>query len=110
MPCLIADDLNEAQIKAYRIADNKLNESEWNEDLLRLELENLKELDFNFDDIMTFDFDEAFSQEDDFEVNLKDEKYSEKFSIIIDCESELQQEQIYYDCTQKGYKCRVQSL
>ena len=62
VPCLIADDLTDAQIKAYRIADNKLNESEWNEDLLRLELENLKELDFDFSDLMEFNFDEELSK------------------------------------------------
>ena len=70
VPCLIADDLTDTQIKAYRIADNKLNESEWNEDLLRLELENLKELNFDFSEIMEFNFDEDFSQDEEFEVNL----------------------------------------
>jgi ParB-like chromosome segregation protein Spo0J len=30
VPCLIADDLSNAQIKAFRIADNKVAEfSEW---------------------------------------------------------------------------------
>lgn len=70
IPCLVADDLNDAQIKAYRIADNKLNESEWNEDLLKIELENLKELDFDFSEIMDFDFEDEFSQNEEFEVNL----------------------------------------
>ena len=40
VPCIIADDLTDAQIKAFRIADNKVSEyAEWNEDLLKVELE-----------------------------------------------------------------------
>lgn len=50
VPCIIADDLTPAQIKAFRIADNKTAEySEWDFDLLTQELEELKELDFNLD-------------------------------------------------------------
>ena len=33
VPCIIADDLDEKQVKAYRIADNRMAElSEWNFD------------------------------------------------------------------------------
>ena len=50
VPCVIAEDLTKAQIKAFRIADNKVSEySEWNEDLLKIELEELEEMDFNLD-------------------------------------------------------------
>ena len=35
VPCIIADDLTDEQIKAYRLADNKVSEkSEWDFDLL----------------------------------------------------------------------------
>jgi len=48
IPCIIADDLTEAQIKAFRIADNKTAEfSEWDKELLAVELEELSEMDFN---------------------------------------------------------------
>ena len=50
VPCVIADDLTEAQIKAFRIADNKVSEySKWDKDLLRIELEGLEEMDFDLD-------------------------------------------------------------
>lgn len=43
VPCIVADDLTEAQIKAYRIADNKVSEaSEWNLEMLAVELEDLE--------------------------------------------------------------------
>lgn len=39
VPCILADDLTDAQIKAYRLADNKVAEyAEWDEDLLAGEL------------------------------------------------------------------------
>ena len=42
VPCIIADDLTPAQIKAFRIADNRVAaESEWDFDLLEIELEGL---------------------------------------------------------------------
>ena len=48
VPVIKADDLTEAQVKAFRIADNKTSEfSTWDYDLLNLELEALNELDFN---------------------------------------------------------------
>lgn len=41
IPYIIADDLTEDEIKAYRLADNKLNESEWDYSILDMELELL---------------------------------------------------------------------
>jgi ParB-like chromosome segregation protein Spo0J len=50
VPVQLAKDLSEAQVKAYRIADNKLNEfAEWDDELLFQELEELKEMDFDID-------------------------------------------------------------
>lgn len=50
VPVIKVDDLTPAQIKAYRIADNKVAEySSWNNELLTLELEELQDLDFDLD-------------------------------------------------------------
>ena len=52
VPVIIADDLNEEQIKAFRLADNKVSEkAEWNFELLQEELEDLDidMSDFGFD-------------------------------------------------------------
>lgn len=51
VPCLIAEDLNENQIKAYRLADNKLNESNWDNKLLIEEIEFLQNEKFNIENI-----------------------------------------------------------
>ena len=43
VPCIVADDLSEAQIKAFRIADNKVGEAaEWDLEMLAVELEGLE--------------------------------------------------------------------
>jgi DNA modification methylase len=48
VPCIVLAGLTEAQKKAYIIADNKLAlNAGWDEELLRLELEDLKGLDFD---------------------------------------------------------------
>ena len=54
VPTIMADDLTPAQIKAFRLADNKVAElAEWDMDLLELEMDDI-DLDmeaFGFDDI-----------------------------------------------------------
>lgn len=76
VPCIVLSNLTEAQKKAYVIADNKMAlNSGWDEDLLKLELENLKELDFDLsmtgfsddelDDIFKLDLDEEKEVEED---------------------------------------------
>lgn len=48
VPCIVLCGLTEAQKKAYIIADNKLAlNAGWNDELLKVEFENLKELDFD---------------------------------------------------------------
>lgn len=56
VPTICADDLTDAQIKAFRLADNKVSEkSGWDFEKLEIELEGLDELgvdmsDFGFED------------------------------------------------------------
>lgn len=52
VPCIVADDLNEEQIKAFRLADNKVGEiAEWDFNILDGELAEIFDLnmeDFGF--------------------------------------------------------------
>lgn len=58
IPVKIADDLTPAQIKAYRIADNRTHEeSEWNEELLIPELIEIRDMGYDLD-LTGFDPDE----------------------------------------------------
>ena len=52
VPCVVADELSDAQIKAFRLADNKVGElASWDMDLLPLELADIQMpmTDFGFD-------------------------------------------------------------
>jgi ParB-like chromosome segregation protein Spo0J len=52
VPTITLTGLTEAQRKAYVIADNKLTEnSRWDYDLLSIEIERLKELDFELSEL-----------------------------------------------------------
>lgn len=71
VPCIIADDLTEEQIKAFRLADNKVAEkAEWDMDLLELELQDIVDIDMeDFGFAMDISEDEKL-EEDDYEVIL----------------------------------------
>ncbi|MFB5338306.1 DNA modification methylase [Enterococcus faecalis] len=78
---IIADDLTPEQIKAFRLADNKVGEiATWDEELLNAELDELADLDF---DMTEFGFDlpdiegeEVEVIEDEFEEELPAEPIS----------------------------------
>ena len=58
VPCIRLDHLTETQRKAYIIADNKLAlNSGWDEEMLGLELADLREMDFDLG-LIGFDADE----------------------------------------------------
>lgn len=68
VPCIVADDLTEEQIKAFRLADNKVAEkAEWDFDLLSSELDEL----FDFD-MAAFGFDDESEEEEPQEVEEDD--------------------------------------
>lgn len=84
VPCLIADDLTEEQINAFRLADNKVSEfAEWDFDLLAGELEGITELDmeaFGFDEIEGVEESEEVV-EDDYNAPPPEEPKSKRGDI-----------------------------
>ncbi|MFK0731404.1 MAG: site-specific DNA-methyltransferase [Gloeotrichia echinulata HAB0833] len=81
VPVIVRRGLSEAQKKAIRIADNKVAESPWDDEFLKVELEALAEMDF---DLKLTGFDE--------------EDWS---SFTKDGESEFQGSQVFGDGTQQ---------
>ena len=76
VPCVFADHLNEAQKKAYILADNRMAlDAGWDEELLRVEIESLEDYGFNVE-LTGFSPDELSNifdlgveaEEDDFDV------------------------------------------
>lgn len=80
VPTIIADDLTDEQIKAFRLADNKVGEiAEWDEDALAIELEELENLNM---DMSQFGF-ETFDNDIDIDdLFLDDEEQLEKDNAI----------------------------
>lgn len=83
VPVVLADDLTETQIKAFRlVANQSANWAEWDEDLLKLELEELQNLNFNLE-LTGFDLNEIEKylrneeiKEDEFEEEIIEKNQS----------------------------------
>lgn len=58
VPIVVAENLSPSQVKAYRLADNRVSqEAEWDDELLSLELQDLLEKNYNLD-LLGFNEDE----------------------------------------------------
>jgi ParB-like chromosome segregation protein Spo0J len=76
VPILLADDMTEAQIKAFRISVNKMAElAEWDNELLKLEFDDLAELGFDLE-LTGFDLSEiaVLNTEPDFMPGTEDDQ------------------------------------
>lgn len=107
VPVVCLDDLTEEQIRAYRLVDNKLNESEWDFSLLDEELGVLlEEVDmslFGFDTDMT---DEELETAMEKEVKFRTK---EKHLVIVPCKSEKETIKVQKEIERLGYKCDIKN-
>ena len=85
VPCIVADDLTEDQIKAFRIADNKTSElAEWDMDKLNIEIGEIPDIHmraFGFD-IEIDDIEEVPEVKEDEAPEVKDEEPKAKLGDI----------------------------
>lgn len=108
VPCVIADDLTEEQIKAFRLADNKVSEkAEWDFDLLNEEIDDILNID-----MQEFGF---FDEEEKSVLDVEDRKdlsgeVTETFEVVVECINELDQQEVYEKLKGDGYTCRVLTL
>ena len=99
--CIIANDLTEEQIKAFRLADNKVSElSEWDFELLEAEL-GLLEFDmeqFGFDEVLNdINIDDLWDEtpQKEKEVKSKQLMWGDKAVEITDEEEEVLTNKLY---------------
>ena len=107
VPVIHLDHLTDEQRRAYALAHNKTAEvSEWDIDLLGEELEDI----FNID-MSDFGFDLS-EDEPTAPTERKDlsDKVGETYEVIIECDSEEQQAEIYERVRKEGLSCRVLTL
>lgn len=106
VPCIIADDLTEEQVKAYRLADNKVSEfSTWDMDKLEAELADLLNVD-----MMAFGFEELEKELEEAQDVINTESnfnYKEQYGVIVMCADEQEQQVIYERLVEEGYECKV---
>lgn len=108
VPTICLDDLTEEQIKAYRLVDNKLNESDWDYALVGEEVQELLEQDI---DMSLFGFDVDLSDEE-LELEMEREvkfRTKEKHLVIVPCKSEKETKQVQKEIEHLGYKCDVKN-
>lgn len=105
VPCVIADELTPEQIKAFRLADNKVGEiAEWDVDLLTAELADIAV------DMSVFGFELPDSdEEEELGSTSKDSSfnYQEQYGVIVMCTDEEHQKEVYETLAGMGYDCKV---
>lgn len=80
VPCVMAEDLTEEQVAKLRLLDNKLNESDWDLDLLKDELIDL--------DLSEFELDWGIVQDELFdETDLDDDRIKQNVIVSINCQN-----------------------
>ena len=105
VPCIIADDLTDEQIRAFRLADNKTSEfADWDIERLDEELAAL-EMDMS---LFGFEYGEKTAGATERE-DLSD-KVSEVYEVIVECADEIEQEEIFNRLQGEGLQCRVLTL
>jgi len=114
VPCVRLSHLNDAQRRAYILADNRLAEmAVWDEELLKSELSELSVLDAELDlSFLDFKFDDLLSENGDNHGSQKpkEPKLLHIFEVSVVCKDEYEQKAVYEHLTQLGYKCRVLSI
>ena len=81
VPCIVADDLTEEQVKAFRLADNKVSEkSQWDYELLDEELRDILDVDMKEFGFTDSDLNMDFDRNEEIE-----EMIDEKIENTVEC-------------------------
>lgn len=102
IPVIYADDLTEEQIKAFRIADNKVSEfADWDIELLDEELENI-DIDMTEFGVEDVDIEEPI-------IERKDLSNSIEISNVLEikCKDDTELEKLYNEMIDRGYECKI---
>ena len=104
VPVVYADTLTPEMVQAYRLADNKTNESPWDfakleEELAALAIEGVDMTNFGFDDLAG---DDAPKERQDIS-----EKTGDVYQIVIDFDNEGDMQDAFDALKGEGYNCRT---
>ena len=118
VPVIVADDLDDTKIKAFRLADNKVAElADWDESLLIKELEELDDLNYDMGQFdFEFDLDDADGVgsdgvgSDDIGDIPDNINVMETFALNVIVKDEAEQAELYEEMLGRGYEVKVVSL
>ncbi|TQE96272.1 MAG: hypothetical protein FKY71_16690 [Spiribacter salinus] len=123
VPVHVAEGLDDAQVRAYRLADNRTGEEAgWDEEALAAELRALGDVDLAA--LTAFDSSELDrylaelagdppAGEGDGDVLGATEngfEYQERYGVIVECDTEDHQKRVFDELTAAGHQCRVVSV
>ena len=118
VPVIVADDLDDTKIKAFRLADNKVAElADWDESLLIKELEELDDLNYDMGQFeFELDLDDADGNgsdgdgSDDMGDIPDNINVMETFALNVIVKDEAEQAELYEEMLGRGYEVKVVSL
>ena len=85
LPCVYVDDLTDEQVKAFRLVDNRVAESEWDNEVLEEELEKITGIDmkaFGFVDLEIPEVDHLFEDKIDIPVTVTCQHCGKTFEVM----------------------------
>jgi ParB-like chromosome segregation protein Spo0J len=101
VPCLKIENLNEKEIRALRLIDNRIAETGWDHDLLKQEFEDM---DFDFSG---FGVEFELSNNEIENSESKEVEDVSQFIISIHCANELEQQKLFDEFSERGLKCKL---
>lgn len=103
VPIVVADQLSDEKVKAYRLADNKTHDlSDWDDNLLDEELEGILNIDME-----QFGFEDEEIEEDEKDIS---DSIKEVYQVVINCKDEEDLESTYNQLDSEGYDCTISTL
>ena len=95
VPCIVADDLTDEQIKAFRLVDNKTSElSAWDWDKLEQELRNIENIDMSvFDFTINEGYIDSFFNEEEHQPAV-DDSPEEEYSVKVFTKTQKEKEKL----------------
>lgn len=100
---LVKTGLTEEQKRKYRLLDNKTNElAEWDYDLLAEELDGM--------DFGALELDWGLDAEVNELKERQEASFHETISVVIDCQTDEEAEEIFSRLNEEGYHCRISTL
>lgn len=105
VPVIRIEHMTKAQQKSYVLADNQLAlNAGWDDDLLKLELGELKEMEFDLDLL-------GFDTLPDFEANLPDDddekNMDQKMIITVMFDDITALEDLFQELNERGFKVKI---